>query len=116
MYYSTAVTMAPSSPQYFSAVSDMTTVLFSWAIPLHPIMVINYTLTCVPPSEGVDPLIMTYTEAGGYTLGGFRPATVYNCSIVAINNTDSSAPSVINITTVDQSELSIAQNKQIYTF
>ena len=107
--------MVPSSPQYFSAVSDMTTVLFSWATPLHPRVVANYTLTCVPLLEGVDPLIMTYTEAGSYTFGGFRPVTIYNCSIVATNNIGSSAPSVINITTVDQSELSIAQNKQIYT-
>ena len=106
--------MAPSSPQYFSAVSDMTTVLFSWATPLHPRVVANYTLTCVPLSEGIDPLIMTYTEAGSYTLGGFRPATVYNCSIVATNSIGSSAPSVINTTTVDQSKLSIVQNKQIY--
>ena len=108
--------MAPSSPQFFNAVSDTTTVLFTWAIPLHPIMVVNYTLTCVPLSEGVDPLIMISTEAGSYTLGGFRPATVYNCSIVATNCIGSSAPSVINITTVDQSELSIAKNKQIYAF
>ena len=72
-------------------------------------------MTCVPLLEGVDPLIMTYTEAGSYTIGGFRPATMYNCSVFATNCIGNSAPSVINITTLDQSELSIVQNKQIYT-
>ena len=107
--------MAPSSPQNFRGISDITTVLFSWATPLHPRVVANYALTCVSLSERVDPLIMVYTEVGSYTLGGFRPATMYNCSIVATNNIGSSVPSVISITTIDQGELSFVQNKQIYT-
>ena len=109
----TAVTMAQSSPRYFKAISDMTTVLFSWTTPLHPRAVANYTLMCVSLAEGVDPLIMTYTEARSYTLGGFRPATVYNCSIFATNVIGNSASSVVTVATVDESELSIVQNKQI---
>ena len=110
--------MAPSSPQHFSAVSGITTVLFSWDTPLYPRALANYTLTCVSLSEAVDPLIMTYTEAGNYTLGGFRPATMYNCSIVATNSIGNSTPphdQIINVTTSDESELSIVQSKQIYS-
>ena len=108
--------MAPTSPQNFSAVSGTTTVLFSWATPLHPRALANYTLTCVSLSEAVDPLTMTYTEAGNYTLGDFRPATMYNCSVVATNSIGNSTPSqIMNVTTFDESELSIAQSKQIYS-
>ena len=109
----TAVTMAPSSPRSFKAVSDMTTVSFSWDTPLYPSVVASYTLTCVSLAEGVDPLIMTYTEARNYTLGGFRPATAYNCSVFATNVIGNNASSVITVTTVDESELFIVQNKQI---
>ena len=108
--------MAPSSPQNFSAVSGTTTVLFSWATPLHPRALANYTLTCVSLSEAVDPLKMTYTEAENYNLGGFRPATMYNCSVVATNSIGNSAPSQNrNVATFDESELSIVQSKQIYS-
>jgi hypothetical protein len=72
----------------------------------------------VPLSEGVDPLIiiMVYADAGSYSLGGFRPATMYNCSIVATNSIGNSVPSrIINVTTTDESELSIVQNQQIYS-
>ena len=65
--------------------------------------------------EGVDTLIMTYTEAGRYTLGGFRPATAYNCSVFATNVIGNSALSIVNVTTVDESELFTVQNKQIFT-
>ena len=106
---------APSSPLLFHAVPDMTTVLLSWATPLSPREVLNYTVTCVPLSEGVDPLTVVYNEAGSYTLRGFRPATAYNCSIVATNYIGNSAPSITNIITVDESESFIVQNKQIYS-
>ena len=73
-------------------------------------------MTCVPLSEGVDPVTVVYNEAGSsYTLRGFRPATAYNCSIVASNYIGNSAPSITNIITVDESESSFVQNKQIYS-
>ena len=98
--------MVPSSPQYFSVSShNMKTVLFSWTTPLHPRLLTNYTLVCVPLlAQGVAPLMMTYSEAGSYTLGGFRPATAYSCSIVATNSIGNSAPSAVNVITVDECE------------
>ena len=109
-------TAASSAPHNFTAIPDATTVLFSWYTPLYPRAVANYTLTCVSLVEMTDPLTMTYTEAGSYTLGGFRPATTYNCSIFATNVIGNSALSTVNMTTVDESELFILQNKQIFIY
>ena len=47
-------------------------------------VITSYTVTC--RSSGVATVTMTYSAAGTYTLGGFKPATRYTCDIVAANS------------------------------
>ena len=68
-------------------------------------MINNYTLTCTAKVLGDNPVIMmTYVEAGSYTLGGFRPSTQYICSVFASNMVGSGPSASINATTLDECE------------
>ena len=64
-------------------------------------MNISYNLTCRPNAFGVTSVVMTYSEAGSYTLEGFRPATEYNCSIFAFSGNHSGPLTSVNVTTID---------------
>ena len=105
MYSVTAVTITvPPVPENFTAVSAAMTIQFSWSSALPPRFTAEYTLTCLSLVVGVDPVTMTYAEAGTYNLEGFRPATDYRCSVFASNDDGKSPLSYINVTTVDESE------------
>ena len=47
-------------------------------------VITSYTVNC--RSSGVATVTMTYSAAGMYILGGFKPATPYSCDIVAANS------------------------------
>ena len=78
-------------------------VQFSWASTASD-FINNYTLTCTTKAQEGNPVIMTYDEAGSHTLGGFRPATEYNCSVSASNSVGHGPSVSINVTTLDESK------------
>ena len=95
-------------PQDFIAIPDGTSIQFSWSPPATADrngIITDYTLTCMSIVAGVNAVIMmTYAEAGNYTLGGLRSATEYNCSVFASNGI-ADGPSVsISVSTSDESE------------
>ena len=62
---------------------------FSWSRPAPTErngVITNYSLSCVPEVGGRSSISMLFTAAGTFTLGGFTPATSYNCSIFASNS------------------------------
>ena len=80
-------------------------VQLSWSPPsTESDFINNYTLTCTTKAQGGNPVIMTYDEAGSHTLGGFRPATEYNCSVSASNSAGRGPSVSINVTTLDESK------------
>ena len=96
-----------TAPENFTALStNSREIQFSWTLPSHvgadPTRInINYNLTCRPNTFGVTSVAMTYSEAGSHTLGGFRPATEYNCSVFAFTGTRSGPFTSVNVTTVN---------------
>ena len=61
-------------------------------------MITGYSLSCVPVVGGGNSISMQYTAAGTFTLGGFTPATSYNCSVSA-SNSQGSGPAAHNVVT-----------------
>ena len=103
MYTAVGVTSPSTSPETFSAVPASINVQFSWSPPSHlnsSTVIASYTLICMGDMM-MNNLIMTYTEAGSYSLAGFRPSTAYNCSVHASNMAGDGPPSTIGITTMD---------------
>ena len=96
------VTVPPSTPQNFAAISSAMTVQFSWSHPPAPSFVSNYTLTCVSLMEEVSTVTSIFTEAGHCVLDGFRPATEYSCSVFASNDVGDSTSSSRTVTTMDE--------------
>ena len=89
-------TAGPSGPPVeFSVEStDPHTLLFSWEeVPLEQQNgnITAYTLSCQPD---VVTLPATYSLSGRYSINGFSPATVYNCSVYA-STAGGSGPSVV---------------------
>ena len=80
---------------------------FSWSPPAPTLcngVITGYFLTCVPVASGGSTISMQYTAAGTFTLGGFTPATSYNCSISAINILGSGPVAYVVVTTLDDGE------------
>ena len=107
----TDVVTAPiKAPENFYVVSTSRRVSqFSWSPPslLNSTTVIaGYTLTCTSRVAGVSTVTMNYTEIReSYSLGGFRPATEYNCSVFASNSAGDGPPASTSVTTMDDGEL-----------
>ena len=95
------------APENFTALpTNSREIQISWTLPSHfgadsISMNISYNLTCRPNAFGVTSVVMTYSEAGSHTLGGFRPATEYNCSIFAFSGNRSGPSTSVNVTTID---------------
>ena len=84
---------APSGPPLMFEFTSLLTgrkVEFSWSPPAlldRNGDITNYTLTCTPVGvTGVSSVTMTYSEAGTYTLSGFKPVTTYECSVLSRNS------------------------------
>ena len=95
------------APENFTALpTNSREIQFSWTLQSHfgadsTSMNISYNLTCRPNVFGVTSVVMTYSEAGSHTLGGFRPATEYNCNIFAFSGNRSGPSTSVNVTTID---------------
>ena len=76
----------------------------SWDLPVfipHNGVITGYFLSCVPEAGGGNSISKQYTAAGTFTLGGFTPATSYNCSISS-NNSQGRGPTMyVVVTTLD---------------
>ena len=109
--YNTDVVSAPvTTPEGFSTESAAMSIQFSWSPPslLNSTTIISsYTLTCRSEVAGVNTVMNVYPNAEIYTLGGFRPATEYNCSVFASNSAGDGPPASTSVTTMDDSELAI---------
>lgn len=107
---STSQFTEPNSPpqEYVATNISSRTIQFSWHSPAVTEwngVITNYTLACDSKVDGVDSITMTYEDAGSHTLGGFRPATKYNCSVFASNTAGNSPKAtIITITTKDESK------------
>ena len=83
---------------------------FSWSPPVPTLrngVITGYFLSCVPEDGGENTITMQYTAAGTFTLGGFTPATSYNCSIAASNILGSGAAVYVVVTTLDDGKCQI---------
>ena len=79
---------------------------FSWSPPAPTErngVITGYSLSCVPEAGGGSSISMQYITAGTFTLGGFTPATSYNCSISARNSQGSGPATHRVVTTLDDS-------------
>ena len=77
---------------------------FSWSPPVPTLrngVITGYSLSCVPETGGGNSITMQYTAAGTFTLGGFTPATSYNCSISARNSQGSGLATYLINTTLE---------------
>ena len=111
IFYAATNAVFIAVPENFTAVRiDSREIQFSWsslpdieAADHRPtsMNLCSYILTCRSNASGVTPVALTYSEAGSYTLGGFRPATEYNCSLFASCSARSGPSSSINVTTMD---------------
>ena len=85
-------TSAPTGPplEFTDTQQKSRNLTFSWSLPAPTLrngVITGYSLSCVPEvgTRGRNTISMQYTAAGTFTLGGFTPATSYNCSIAASN-------------------------------
>ena len=106
----TAIFTSPSTnPGDFIAVPASMTVQFNWSPP-HQLngtvtVVSSYILTCT--SRITISVRATYVDAGSHTLGGFRPATEYSCSVFASNAVGRGPSATTDVVTMDESKHSI---------
>ena len=83
---------APSGPPLGFTVTQRTArnMTFSWSPPAPTLrngVITGYSLSCVSEAGGGrrNTISKQYTAAGTFRLGGFTPATSYNCSVSARN-------------------------------
>ena len=99
--------IAPTGPpQSFTVTPRARNMTFSWSPPASNLqhgMITGYFLSCVPANGG-NSISMQYTASGTFTLGGFAPATSYNCSIFASNSQGSGPATYMIVTTQDDGE------------
>ena len=101
------ISLAPTGPpQSFTVTPRERNMTFSWSPPASNLqhgMITGYFLSCVPANGGSS-ISMQYTASGTFTLGGFTPATSYNCSIFASNNQGSGPATYTIVATQDDSK------------
>ena len=102
-----SLSSAPTGPPLSLAVQSVnsTSLTLSWEPPslAHQTgAILNYTLTCIPPSEsGLPPVTSVFTTSGAHTLNDLTPATLYSCSVFATNIYANSPPANISAVTED---------------
>ena len=109
MALSTLLSSAPTGPpQSFTVTPEERNMTFSWSPPAsnlqHNLVITGYFLSCVPEGGGGNSISMQYTTAGIFTLGGFTPATSYNCSIFASNSQGTGPATYMIAATQDDSK------------
>ena len=107
MVLSTLLSSAPTGlPQNFTVTPRERNMTFSWFPPASNLqhgMITGYFLSCVPANGGSS-ISVQYTVSGTFTLGGFTPATSYNCSIFASNSQGSGPATYTIVATHDDSK------------
>ena len=107
MVLSTLLSSAPTGlPQNFTVTPRERNMTFSWFPPASNLqhgMITGYFLSCVPANGGSS-ISVQYTVSGTFTLGGFTPATSYNCSIFASNSQGSGPATYTIVATQDDSK------------
>lgn len=98
--------IGPSSPptNFRVVATGSNSIEVSWGSP--PLeaqngIIISYSLTCQPEELVSTSLPVAYSAAGNYSLSGFRPATTYNCTVVAATASGSGPPALQAITLLD---------------
>ena len=109
MALSTLLSSVPTGPpQSFTVIPEERNMTFSWSAPASNLqhgMITGYFLSCVPEAGGGgNSISMQYTAPGTFTLGGFTPATSYNCSISASNSQGSGPVAYLIVATPDDSK------------
>ena len=112
---------APSGPPRSFTVTQRTArnMTFSWSPPaptLHNGVITNYSVFCVPETGGRNRVSMQNTAAGTFTLGGFTPATSYNCSISASNSRGSGPVSTMISTTLEARKQQVSSQTHNLSF
>ena len=96
--------LAPTGPpRGFLSTPGARNMTFSWSPPAPSLrngVITSYSLSCVSEG-GRNSISNQYTAAGTFTLGGFTPATSYNCSISARNSQGSGPATHRVVTTLD---------------
>ena len=100
--------LVPTGPPQNFTVSQHTArnITLSWSPPAPTLrngVITGYSLSCVPETgaHGRDTTNLQYTAADTFTLGGFTPATSYNCSISASNSQGSGPATYLVDTTLE---------------
>ena len=102
--YCSFISAITSTPENFTVLPREQNLTFSWSPPSlngRNGVITGYFLSCVPEAGGRNSIIMQYTATGTFTLGGFTPATSYNCSISASNSQGSGPATHRVVTTLD---------------
>ena len=96
------------SPEEFTVTQRRArNITFSWSPPAlteRNGVITGYSLSCVPVAGGGNSINKQYTAAGNFTLGGYTPATSYNCSISASNSQGAGPVAHVDVTTLDDGE------------
>ena len=101
----------PSSPPTdFSVMATSSeSVIVSWGPPPPAAqngIITLYILTCQSEERNEDlTMTMKFPEEGEYSLSGFRPATTYSCTVLAITGGGSGPPAMQTITLPDDGKL-----------
>ena len=107
MHSVTSFSEPSGPPQEYAATNILSrTAQFSWhppAVTEQNGMITSYTLACNPKQDGVASVTEIYVNAGSHILGGFRPATEYNCTVFA-SNSISHSPEATTVTISAQDE------------
>ena len=102
------ISAVTSTPQNFAVIPREHNITFSWSPP-SPTgrngVITGYSLSCVPEAGQGNSISMQYTAAGTFTLGGFTPATSYNCSISASNSQGSGPAACREVVALDDGEI-----------
>ena len=81
LHYAYTHTVPLEAPEDFQATAGERRVTFFWTPPSTATPSVHgYTLSC-SPSPATLP--QSFPQSGSYTVGGFSPDTVYNCSVAA---------------------------------
>ena len=88
-------------PENFQATAGEREVTFSWSTPSISAPITGYNLSCSPSPSSLP---RSFTLSGMYTMTGFYPNTVYNCSLVSYNSYNTMRSAVIFTTLTSDHE------------
>ena len=99
------------APQSFAETNDPRNVIFTWTLPVLTDRngnITSYNLTCVSTTVGREAFLTRVyqpVESDRYSLPGFRPFTMHQCSVYAINSAGRGPEANRTFTTLPDGEL-----------